>query len=291
MLNKPIQLKSIKDVHFLAESFQSETGDPDGPWTFNYTTFSHIDADGFAYTGEIPTRKKLITLQQFQENLKLIPDKEIYPIAPKHITNINILPDDEFYIKRPKLTTYHRSKGQDLLAKLLLQEVEIMELLKNNPHPHIVSYHGCIIRDDYIIGIALDKYHTTLERRLEDRDQYERNFDTESCFKAIESAIKHLHSLGLAHNDINPMNVMVDNEDTTFLIDFGSCQPFGADLITTGTPGWMEDELSMTSKISNDEFALAKLRSWFADVLTGTVKKPEYPEPSPEELARQPTMA
>jgi hypothetical protein len=30
--------------------------------------------------------RKQTSLQQFQENLKLIPDKEIYPTVPKHIT-------------------------------------------------------------------------------------------------------------------------------------------------------------------------------------------------------------
>jgi serine/threonine protein kinase len=149
-----------------------------------------------------------------------------------------------------------------------------MELLRKHPHPHIVQYRGCIVKRGRITGIALNRYHQTLERRLEDR---ERKFDTNSCFQTIFSAIEHLHSLGLAHNDLSPMNIMVDQEDRSFLIDFGSCQPFGADLITIGTPGWMEDYF-MTSAKSHDEFSLRKLRNWLVDMPAGRYEKPSYPD-------------
>ena len=49
------------------------------------------------------------------------------------------------------------------------------------------------------------------------------------------AAIKHLHSLGLVHNDINPANIMLDQEGTLILIDFDSCRNIGESLRSTET--------------------------------------------------------
>jgi hypothetical protein len=60
------------------------------------------------------------------------------------------------------------------------------------------------------------------------------------------------------------MNIMIDENGTPFLIDFGSCLPVGGKLMTAGTPGWVEDDFE-TSQISHDEFSLGKLKSWLAN--------------------------
>jgi len=51
---------------------------------------------------------------------------------------------------------------------------------------------------------------------------------------------------------------MVCEDNIPVIIDYGSCQPFGNDLITTGTPGWF-DESFTTSAQQHDEIALGKL--------------------------------
>ena len=79
--------------------------------------------------------------------------------------------------------------------------------------------------------------------------------------ESITDATKHLHALGLAHNDINPANVMVRDDDTICVIDFGSCRPFGCRLITAGSYGWIDEEFT-TSDLKHDEVALNKLRDW-----------------------------
>ena len=59
--------------------------------------------------------------------------------------------------------------------------------------------------------------------------------------EGLRVAQAYLHSLGLAHNDINPYNIMVREDGTPVLIDFGSCQPFGGRLQSLGSPGWYEE--------------------------------------------------
>lgn len=78
---------------------------------------------------------------------------------------------------------------------------------------------------------------------------------------ALEAAVSHIHSMGLAHNDINPDNIMIDDDELPVLIDFGSCALFGQPLQSLGTEGWYEHIL-FTSDTAHDEFALNKMRKW-----------------------------
>ena len=84
--------------------------------------------------------------------------------------------------------------------------------------------------------------------------------DTAEVLRALESAVDYIHSLGLAHNDINPDNIMV-KDGLPVLIDFGSCQPVGKRLQSLGTPGWYE-EIFYTSEKKHDTYSLTKLREW-----------------------------
>lgn len=83
--------------------------------------------------------------------------------------------------------------------------------------------------------------------------------------QALKSAISHLHSIGWAHNDLNPSNIMVDKEAMPILIDFGSAREIGAKLGTSrGTKGWIDGEIKdyHTSDSIHDVFAIEKLRTW-----------------------------
>ena len=54
--------------------------------------------------------------------------------------------------------------------------------------------------------------------------------DKEAFMKSLGSAIHHLHSLDLAHNDLNPANILVAEDGTPILIDFGSARKIGEKL-------------------------------------------------------------
>jgi serine/threonine protein kinase len=83
----------------------------------------------------------------------------------------------------------------------------------------------------------------------------------------IASAVAHLHSLGLAHNDPKPSNIMLDSEDEPFLIDFGSCQKFGGSLLTGGTEGWIDQPFTTSDK-AHDQLGLFQIRQWVETELT-----------------------
>lgn len=257
MSNEVPQIDSIRDLRPLCEVFALENGRQ----VFLRSTFAFVTDDYRVYFGEAPVRKKVLKPKDIKEYLKHVPDEEVYPKAQSHITTVSTLINGDIYVKRPKLTNYDTMKGTGLLPKLLLQEAEIFELLIRNQHPNIVRYHGSVIERGCIVGLVLDRHPTTLEHRLQNGS---RDFDVKLCINGITSAIEHLHSLGLAHNDLTPMNILVDKRDTPIIADFGSCQPFGKGLITAGTPGWIDEEFT-TSERRHDEIALGKIRTWLEE--------------------------
>ena len=179
----------------------------------------------------------------------------MYPEAPSHITAVSIPIGSNVFFKGSKLTGCIAFKGTGLLPKLLLQEAEIMELLMRNPHPNIIHYHNCLIKRGRIVGLVLDRCPMTLEHR---QKSGLRDFNVEVCMSGITLAVKHLHFPKPAHNDLTPMNIMVDEHDTPTIVNLGSCQPLGRTLITASTPGWIEEDYTILAR-QHDEIALGKI--------------------------------
>ncbi|KAG5988803.1 hypothetical protein E4U52_006239 [Claviceps spartinae] len=128
------------------------------------------------------------------------------------------VPQDS-YVKEINLCFYElrpEGKEKNLFSDLILHEIEAYKLLRRHPHPNIVEYRGCVVEDDRITGICLAKYKTTLCKKIEDSTPLNKDI----FLAGIECGIRHLHSLGLVHNDISPDNVMLDELDRPVLIDF-----------------------------------------------------------------------
>jgi serine/threonine protein kinase len=98
----------------------------------------------------------------------------------------------------------------------------------------------------------------------------------EAIMAGMRSALEHLHSLGLAHNDFNVSNIMLSSDGQPILIDFGSCQPVGLPLISMATQGWFDEPFECVSKTSNDWAALTKLGYWL-DIVLRRIEKGQGP--------------
>lgn len=78
----------------------------------------------------------------------------------------------------------------------------------------------------------------------------------------VRSALRHLHSFGLVLNDLSASNIMLDEEDTPILIDFGSCRRAGETLQDVGrTYEWYDNNVE-TTKESYDWDALEEIARW-----------------------------
>ncbi|GKT98011.1 serine threonine protein kinase [Fusarium langsethiae] len=126
----------------------------------------------------------------------------------------------------------------------------------------IAEEHERSVKRGRITGILLDMYQMTLKQFIASAGLEDLVID--SFLSALQSAVDHLHDLELAHNDINPGNIMMGDKNKPVLIDFGSWQPFGKLLQTFGTPGWFEEDF-WTSEKKHDTFAMGKLREWLSD--------------------------
>jgi serine/threonine protein kinase len=252
---KPL-VKSPQDLT-ISEAFDV------GATEAKYVTFYLVTPEDRLYFGQLFKSKKEITPAEYHSALEYVPDSEIYPMVPETLDNpLTIAPDalDDVsaFIKRPGINSYEEMKGSDFIPKGLLQETIIMEQLSKAHHPHIIRYHGCRVRRDRIICIFLERLDQTLMQYSHEPEFAQ--LDRSKFLEALELAVAHLHSLGLAHNDINPHNIMV-RDGMPVLIDFGACQPLGRPLQEAGSPGWCMDDIT-TSELEHDRYGIQKVREW-----------------------------
>jgi serine/threonine protein kinase len=243
-------LQSVTDLQPLCEHFT--INEEDGDREFLHSSFAYVTKSHAVYYGQSSSRKYDLTTRAVGQCLRRVPDKDVYPLAPSYVTQAA---HRNGFFKGPMLTAYDELQNTGQVAAMLLQEAEIFDRLKIHPHPNIIQYHGCKILRGRIVGLVLEKYPTALE------DYLRQGVDVESGFSGIKRAVKHLHSLSLAHNDIKSSNIMVGIDGTWVLIDMGSCLPFGATLTSAGTSEWY-DESWTTSEQQHDEVALRKLWIW-----------------------------
>ncbi|POR37654.1 Uncharacterized protein TPAR_02142 [Tolypocladium paradoxum] len=237
-----------------------EAWDP-GANKAKYVTFYLVTPDEEVYFGQSSKNKRDLTLAEYSSALEYISDDEIYPAVPSNVA-LTIAPDNLdsalLFIKRPGLNCYETMKGSSYVPKALLDETLIMEQVSQRQHPNIIRYHGCRVRRSRITAIVLEHLDLTLTQYAS--TPAFQQLDKAKFIEALESAVDYVHSLGLAHNDINPDNIMVKG-DMPVLIDFGSCQPYGKRLQSLGTRGWYE-ELFFTSEKKHDQYSLGRLREW-----------------------------
>lgn len=213
-------------------------------------------------------------------NVVLIPTTSYCPLFPPNYTRAPDALPANCYIKRPHLLSYdriHDTPNASSISERVLKEAEVCEILKLHPHPSIAQYLGCQVCNGRITGICFSKYSDTLMHRVNPKSRMKRAFiydgralkNPDDCLYGVERGLRHLHSLGLVHNDINPSNIMIDEdtdeEDTPVIIDFDSCRPVGESLEGVGRTFEWYDERVQRSLPSNDLDALDEIREWLRD--------------------------
>ncbi|KAI0487154.1 kinase-like domain-containing protein [Xylaria cf. heliscus] len=253
-------ITSWEELLWVSEEVDKETGN------FQYTMFAVVE-DDIIYYGQLNKPKADISFQDATKALSRIPDEEIFPRWPLDKV-LSKAPEElppGVFVKRPRIGLYDiylKHKVVHLLPRGLLEEAEPMDVLRHQPHPNIVRYYGCHARRGYITGLALERHPHDLESHLKSGHSIQ---DKELFMESLGSAVRHLHSLGWAHNDINPTNVLVAEDGRPILIDFDSARKIGKKLGSSrGTKGWIDCEMKdyTTSETQHDTSALAKLRTW-----------------------------
>ncbi|KAI1172336.1 kinase-like domain-containing protein [Nemania sp. FL0916] len=250
-------ITSLQDLTII-EAFDQGASEP------KYTTFYYLTPEDELFFGESTKKKREISLEEYGALLKRVGDEEVYPQVPADL-ELTIAPaewnDSNAFIKRPGLDCYESMKESEYVPRSVLDETTIMEQLSKTPHPNIIKYYGCRVKRGRITALVLELLDQTLTQFKSDGKLS--SLDKEKFMDSLQSAVNHLHSLGLAHNDINPDNIMV-KDGMPVLIDFGSCARAGQRLQSLGTHGWYE-ELFFTSEFKHDTYSMGKLREWLTD--------------------------
>lgn len=223
----------------MSEEVDEDTGD------FQYTMLATVE-DDMIYYGQLNKPKAEILFQHATDSLARIPDEEIFPRWPQGL-NLTKAPEElpsDVFVKRPRLALYDiflKHKVVYLLPKGLVEEAEAIEVLGSQPHLNIVGYYSCYVRRGYITGLVLDRHLYDLNSYLKSSYTIQ---NKELFIESLESAIYYLHSLGWAHNDLNPNNVLVAEDRRPILIDFSSARRIEEKLSTSrSTKGWIDCEI------------------------------------------------
>ncbi|KXL47835.1 hypothetical protein M433DRAFT_515719 [Acidomyces richmondensis BFW] len=246
---------------YLQEIWEDDEGRP----TVSCMTSVTALVDGKAYAGLIEKDMGSVEDEEVLSCLRLVPPQCIYPPFSERFTQAPTFDPDIHYLKTPSFTYADCKPGITFVADCFLREVVVLEQLKANPHPNLVNYIGCIVRDGRIYQLCLQKYRCNLHEyiRMHDGD-----ISKEECYKildGIESGLDHIHALGFAHNDINPYNICIDKYGEAIIVDFDSCLPFG-EALKKGSGAY--DCVDETSPISQPENDLQQLDD-IAEMLLG----------------------
>lgn len=69
------------------------------------------------------------------------------------------------HVKSPVILKFDPMKMTGM-ANSFKREIETLEILSKHPHPNIVKYYGCIMKDGYICGICLERCTEDLYERV-----------------------------------------------------------------------------------------------------------------------------
>jgi serine/threonine protein kinase len=228
--------------------------------------------NGHLYHAKLKSRHSTNINPEDLENITRIPFSAYNPEFSSEFTPVPKTLPDGLYVKKPFSINWDRiSQGPrpNMIAEDVLKEARIYELLLQSPHPNIATYLGCQVDDGTITGLCLKKYSHTLMKEVNPRaltktalrSTLKPGKDYSSILADIENGIRHLHTLGLVHNDINPSNIMLD-DDRAIIIDFGSCRNSRESLEDVGrTYGWYDGKVQQ-SLPENDLAALEEIRIW-----------------------------
>ncbi|KAF2240343.1 hypothetical protein BU26DRAFT_470815, partial [Trematosphaeria pertusa] len=249
-------ISTKRDLRNLCEVEDYKTG------AFKRTTFTYVDNQDVAWFGQTPDiRKYDLTVEDLNRLLQQIPDEKVYPIRPSSISTVSDADQRNLFIKRPKLLCLDDEEETKLLPQMLLEEAEVLEFLKQHHHPNLIRYYGRTVNRGRITGIALENHQVILQYHFK---KVSNSFNIVACMEGIRAGVEHLHALGFAHNDLNPMNIALDSNDNPIILDFRSCRRFGEQLLSAGTYGWIEEDFT-TSAQRHDEFAMKKIEAWLKE--------------------------
>ena len=208
------------------------------------------------YRSEVPERvdKKDIDLDSLTRSSKELDMSLFRGIWKPSLSEVppSLLADA--YIKTPSLLDEQTKDFRP--GDHLVFEAEILEFIKGKGgHSNVCEFYGCVREGSFVTGLALKKYPRSLGDLMKESKpeiDYRRKLHD-----GILDGIKFIHDLGLVHNDLNPNNIMIDEDGRAVIIDFDTYSRVGDNSAERcGTFPWSRYyDLEAKAKVNDDEFA------------------------------------
>lgn len=107
----------------------------------------------------------------------------------------------------------------DILREEIEQEIRVHQLIH---HPNIVEINDVVYTDEYV-GMIMDYHQIGDIVDLIHSNTLTFNKKNEIYLQVLE-AVKYLHDRGIAHLDVKPENVLLDDKHNVKLTDLGCCE-------------------------------------------------------------------
>jgi serine/threonine protein kinase len=204
-------------------------------------------------------------------------------------------------IKTIRLSSLDSGNNREELTRRLFREAQSAGILT---HPGIITIHdvGEQGEDAYIVMEFVSG--KSLEEVLD--SGVPQHSDTYiSLLKQVATALDYAHSKGIIHRDIKPSNIMICEDGTVKVADFGVAKLTASESMTQaglvlGTPSYMSPEQAQGRMVdgSSDQFSLAVVAyriltgglPFVASTLTALLAKILWEEPDYQSAGLPPSL-
>jgi len=181
------------------------------------------------------------------------------------------LAKDPLLERQVAIKTLHTNTGMHVeqLNELLMDEAKVISKMT---HPNIVSIFEAgeegglpFLVFEYVKGLTLSEIIKS--------DKYKKLSDILLLFKPICQGMIHSHKNKVIHGDLKPANILIDEENTPKIMDFGIARLLSSQHSSDklyGTPRYMPPEYLQRRSVSeaNDVYALGLI---LYELITGKV--------------------
>ncbi len=150
-------------------------------------------------------------------------------------------------------------------------------LVQSLNHPNIIKYHQ-MLEDEYHLYIIMDLGGESLDVIKETDPIRLTPIFIQGIIRKLIEAVLYLSEQSVAHHDIKPANILIDNEEHVLLCDFGVAELYDRTVgchSFFGTPTFQAPEIA--SNVSGQTFDGTKSDMWAIGVVLHYALTGAYP--------------